>query len=393
MDAPALTGRTAGSSQVDAWPQLDGLRGLAILGVLFHHFADFAGKTWPGWLGVELFFVLSGFLITRILLAERDRADDRRRTLVVFYARRALRIFPIYFLTLGILWAINFQQSRQLGWWLGTYTYNWYAGTVKFSGSYAHFWSLCVEEQFYLIWPLIALFCPRRFLAPTMIAFAAIGPIWRFACVAASTSRVPLIVMPFASFDCLAVGSLLAHFSNRSSADTVGARWFHWICKFGGIALMLAWACCMIRATPFRWHKIPLEAVFGNSAMALFFAWVVRRATNGYDDDFGKLLQMSWLRYVGRISYGIYVYHLFMPPIAGYVMERVHVITISHLWLSIALSLTAASWSWHLFEARINNLKRHFKYTPGTQRTTSESVSPVHTPRQWRWPLPIFRGP
>jgi peptidoglycan/LPS O-acetylase OafA/YrhL len=386
MKSTAITGRHA----VGALPQLDGLRGLAILGVMFHHFAEFAGKAWPGWLGVELFFVLSGFLITRILLAERDRASNRRRTVAIFYARRALRILPIYFVTLGILWAIDFPQARQLGWWFGTYTYNWYAGTVEWSGSYAHFWSLCVEEQFYLAWPLVALFCPRRLLAPSMIAIAMMGPIWRIACAAAGTSRVPLIVMPFASFDCLAVGSLLALYATRDYEGTTAAQRFHRVCRLGGIALMSAWVFCMVRETPITWHRMPLERLIGNSAMALFFAWIVRRAATGQRGDLGALLQMAWLRYLGRISYGIYICHMFVPRITNSLLTNTHGFVISPLWVNMALSVGIASLSWYLIESKVNGLKRFLNYT-----TEPKSASPVARRARVvrRWPSPIFRGP
>src|SRR6266852_1787483 len=109
--------------------QLDGLRGLAIIGVLINHlFFSMPGALQCGWLGVNLFFVLSGFLITRILLDQRGQmtaaGGGLLRSLGVFYSRRALRIFPLYYLTLAVLWACNFQRSRHYGRMLASYTFH-----------------------------------------------------------------------------------------------------------------------------------------------------------------------------------------------------------------------------------------------------------------------------
>lgn len=154
-------------------PQLDALRAIAVLAVMFHHFVP-ARAQWPlfaaipfGQLGVKLFFVLSGFLITGILLRARSKLGDQPRAvlsaLAGFYARRSLRIFPLYYLVIAVCLVLNVPPVRDELLWLATYTLNL---RISYQGWYpehvAHFWSLAVEEQFYLLWPWVVLFAPSR---------------------------------------------------------------------------------------------------------------------------------------------------------------------------------------------------------------------------------------
>ena len=224
-----------------------------------------------------------------------------------------------------------------------------------------------------------------------MFAIAMMGPIWRIACAVSSTIAWPLIVMPFASFDCLAVGSLLALYTARNSRAVAAARRFHLVCRFGGIALMVAWAFCMSAGPAPLASMFRFEAIFGNSAMALFFAWVVRRAASGQGGDIGVLLQMNWLRYVGKISYGIYICHLFMPPIANYLLAQIQGFTISPLWAHLALSVGVASLSWLVFESKINGLEE----VPGIHSEPQTSPpSPSATNRLAALATrPLFRRP
>src|SRR5438045_1535479 len=151
------------SANREHMPALDGLRAVAVAAVLFAHFNP---KSWShplvrlGHVGVILFFVLSGFLISGILLGSRDDIDDgavrRSACLRIFYVRRALRIFPIYYLTLFAVTLAGYQPVRERLGWLLSYTENVCAVFFGADFMYAeHFWSLCVEEQFYLVWPAI----------------------------------------------------------------------------------------------------------------------------------------------------------------------------------------------------------------------------------------------
>ena len=170
-------------------PQLDGLRTLAVSGVIAHHLWPHAwwGAGWLtrwGALGVPLFFVLSGYLITTLLLGARDRSLDsggaRAGIWWRFGVRRVLRLFPAYYLVILVALALGVRGIVDLWPWHLTYTSNiWTAHTGKSMYAATHFWSLGVEEQFYLMWPIIVLFCPVNKMGWVIGSIMAIGPLFR----------------------------------------------------------------------------------------------------------------------------------------------------------------------------------------------------------------------
>jgi peptidoglycan/LPS O-acetylase OafA/YrhL len=170
-------------------PQLDGLRAFAVFAVMLHHFLPL-NRVLPedfvtlGSLGVRLFFVLSGFLITGILLRCRQRASDGEtkpsQQLRRFYVRRFLRIFPVYYVTLGIVALLNLPTVRESFFWHVAYLSNFlFSFLGRFEGPLSHFWSLAVEEQFYLLWPWLIVFAPRRFLHGIILMTVISAPVFR----------------------------------------------------------------------------------------------------------------------------------------------------------------------------------------------------------------------
>jgi len=196
-------------------PQLDGLRAFAVAAVMVHHLLDIESVRHvfsPGLLGVRLFFVLSGFLITGLLVEGRDALDvgvaQGASVLRRFYVRRTLRIFPLYYLVLGIALVFGGEDTRVQLPSLATYTYNlWIAGLGWFPAHFAHFWSLCVEEQFYLLWPWIVLFAPRRHLVPITILMILLAPLYRALALSLEFNGVAFFVMTPSSFDALGMGA------------------------------------------------------------------------------------------------------------------------------------------------------------------------------------------
>src|SRR5215469_6747506 len=154
---------------------IDGLRGLAIFLVMLHHFGLFS----PGWAGVDIFFVISGFLITRILLGTKDSP----RYFGNFYTRRVLRIFPLYYSSLALFFVVAVPLGVRYGWsaaygmrdavWFIFHLSNWWIGGGHMEGSLiTHFWSLGIEEQFYFVWPFLIFVTPRRKLIWITLAIA-----------------------------------------------------------------------------------------------------------------------------------------------------------------------------------------------------------------------------
>ncbi len=158
--------------------QLDGLRALSVAAVAWSHWRAYwfreSSVPWAEF-GVETFFVISGFLITGILLDNRSESS-KPFVLRQFYARRFLRIFPLFYATLVIGFVLRADSLRQTLFWHAGYLSNIYFYLWGWCGQLSHFWSLAVEEQFYLFWPLLMIFLPKRFLLPAILAGIGFAP-------------------------------------------------------------------------------------------------------------------------------------------------------------------------------------------------------------------------
>ena len=209
--------------------QLDALRAFAVLAVVAHHTFDVQRQAWAsyGARGVQLFFVISGFLITGILIDARRDAETlgapKAQVFRSFYARRALRIFPVYYVTLAIGTLIGIAGMREhLGWNL-LYLSNWRIALDGHWGTVTHVWSLAVEEQFYLFWPFVVLLAPRRLLPWAIGSMIFVAVVTRVMLTAETDmwSDGINIVTP-AVLDSLGLGGLLALLWRASSnADRI----------------------------------------------------------------------------------------------------------------------------------------------------------------------------
>src|SRR6266496_185585 len=195
----------------------DGLRALAVLAVLVQHsfFGEMNLITSPGPVGVRLFFVLSGFLITGILVGARREAEVARVSMGsvwrAFLGRRAVRIFPLAYVAMGLAWLLGAPAMREHGIWYWSYLGNIHAGFFGQSASnvMTYWWSLAVEEQFYLFWPLVILFLPRRAWQPVTVALFVIAPVTRMV-QSEATGAFSAYVLPWCRMDALAFGALLS---------------------------------------------------------------------------------------------------------------------------------------------------------------------------------------
>jgi len=203
-------------------PQLDGLRALAVSGVMFQHFFGnyylLPRLLEVGDLGVRLFFVLSGFLITGILLQCRDGLDGANTVggaALRFYARRALRILPVFYVVLAVATLMDLDPVRESLAWHMAYLSNFYLAKQGFwDGCVSHLWSLAVEEQFYLIWPVVVLMTPRQWLARVIGAAIVVGILSPSAALLAGANPIAATVLPNSCLDTLGMGALLALFAH-----------------------------------------------------------------------------------------------------------------------------------------------------------------------------------
>lgn len=291
---------------------LDGLRGLAVLVVILYHASVFeppSGGAWAalraaarfGWAGVDLFFVLSGFLITRILWASRGAENYYR----VFYARRFLRIFPLYYASLFLLvLAFRVGAGESAWYWL-------YASNLKVtldgwpSAPLSHFWSLAVEEQYYLVWPFVVSLLSRRALAGLCGGLLFVVPAARVAGFVLGAPDLALYVLTPFRLDALAAGSLLALVvpglpePRRYVPHAVAT-----------LALAtLATGIVVARAGDAFWGTPPMLTL-GFTFLAVGFAAVVFLAVALPDGSLlPRLLGWRPLRSAGKVSYAMYVFH------------------------------------------------------------------------------------
>jgi len=369
---PALASVPAPRDEPRHLHALDGLRALAVLAVCWHHWMPrrwHLGLNW-GAMGVDLFFVLSGFLITGILLSCRRYHEQGLQSVGTtarrFYARRFLRIFPLYYAVLLVASvALTLEPGILVSLW--TYTFNLYGGLRgALSGSLiSHFWSLAVEEQFYLVWPWVILLAPRRHLTAVMAATIAIGPLSR---VILFQAGAPFDAMRMATPSCL---DLLA-----------GGALFAWLAEGQGLAAVrrgkLARACGLLGGALFAWGLfIQRQRQDAGDATLLdvlvvytrwpFFAWLVVAAADGLKGVAARVLTSRPLAYVGKVSYGVYVFHAF-----ALLLDRVGLRDappLVRLAAYSAFTLALATLSWRFFEAPINALKERFPYRAARAET------------------------
>jgi len=346
---------------------IDGLRALAVSGVLVAHYipegAHIHVLPW-GSLGVQLFFVLSGYLITRILIesADLEGPGRHRKILKSFYARRFLRISPPYYLLLGLLVILGLQRDPAAMAASFFYVIN-FLEAANPQGSYAHLghlWTLCIEEQFYLFWPWLALLLPRRFLPSVTLGLVGFALISRFLLLSAGWDYLSVRNMPTSQLDALAGGSLLAQFHTG-----VIPRWADGWQRRGRALLWSALTVYLcIELIPVLGALKPTLGIF---ASAVFFIGVVDHTARGTLHPSLRWLESKPCVFVGKISYGIYLYHFISLIVLYKIISLMNAASaFANPWLFVpawtACTLMLATLSSQFFERPILRLKRYFPY-------------------------------
>ncbi len=361
---------------------LDGIRGLAILLVLADHL--FWSNPHPeggrllrlvgelhaaGWVGVDLFFVLSGFLITGILYDTLQDPHFFRN----FYARRALRIFPLYYGVLGLLLVVvrlTHGSWSPEAYQLWTYTENLHLRTTApfLSTSWIninHFWSLAVEEQFYLCWPfLVFLLRTRQKILGAALAGALLSLFLRVLLFHTSiVMRNPYVLYSWtpARMDGLLGGAALAMLTRT-----------HWRPAVLAAARPVLVVCVAIlagiwwRNSGFDWQQPLWVAVWGEALLAVLFTALIAACLRG-GSRFAGFFSQGWICFFGRYSYGLYLYHYtiasLIPKMHAMLRTRGYSKAIAVAlpgMLALLLSVTAAWLSFQLYERRFLQLKRYF---------------------------------
>jgi peptidoglycan/LPS O-acetylase OafA/YrhL len=362
------------SERLEYFPALDGLRALAIASVVLAHLLTAAGSLLDaqhpadrvviaaalrGWMGVDLFFVLSGFLITRILLDSRAASGYYRQ----FYGRRVLRIFPLYYVTLvatllvlpRVSAAFTTDPSSHWVYWL--YVSNVPAGLWTWWREplfLAHFWSLAIEEQFYVIWPAVVRRPSVRAVAAFCGVLIAAAIAIRIATVVSGANPYLNYKMLFTRMDALAIGGLLACLERMPGTWATLRRHARTVVLAGGL-LILAFGRGLLT------H--PLTQAFGFTANAIASAGLIvlaLRPSAGW--TLNRVLESVPLIYIGQRSYAIYVLHpLVVFAIGGFTPERFgNGLTgfATFALLAVGGTVALAELSWRLLEHPMLALKR-----------------------------------
>jgi len=336
-------------------PQFDGMRAFAILAVMCLHASTYTSRVFHldrvfafGWAGVDLFFVLSGFLITGILLDAKTTPRYFRN----FYARRALRIWPLYYSVLiffFVLLPIAFKTGH-----LAQATHKWpiYAAYLQNVllrdmgyGPLAHTWSLAIEEQFYLVWPLFVFLFTRKGLRNILLATLVVSLLLRLAGNNLGWGFHFVYTFPLCRFDSIAMGGLTAYWVRSPECSRLKLR------RTGLAAILIGF--------PGLTASLILERqyAFVFSFFGLFFTGCLILSLV-YDCS---ILRLGALRYVGKVSYGLYLFHLPIFRLTEVLSQNWKISPAGSVAFEFFASFIVASTSWYVFERPLLRLKRRFR--------------------------------
>ena len=347
-------------------PPLDGLRGLAIVMVMLFHYAMILNRHQPlqravaslsdfGWTGVDLFFVLSGFLITGILL-DTSSATNYFNS---FYTRRILRIFPLYYLSLPLIFFViapaDAHPHTRI--WYLFYAQNWVMTKVFFAG---HYWSLAVEEQFYLLWPFVVRQFNRRQVLQIAIAGALAAVVLRLALLAENVDPYYIYRNVFTRMDALLIGAACACLIREEKAvRTLCSRtkWLWWM-------PVVMFAILRLSSKGVGIH-MPGTQRFGYTIIALAYAALLLGVvvTMGTESLPQRVFTSGFMRVFGKYSYGAYVWHRMVALAIQSSSRRLH---LSLPWFMelpamFAATLAVSIGSYKVIERPFLALKSHFE--------------------------------
>lgn len=356
------------------YKNLDFLRFFAVsLVILQHWILKFEHYIDLGAVGVTIFFVLSGFLITKILLKSKTRIElgdiTLTKALINFYVRRTLRIFPVYYALLAFLFFFSYKTATDNAVWFLTYSSNIKTYLDQnWLSTLGPIWSLAVEEQFYLIWPALILNISKRKIKLFLVLCVSIGWLFRLMAILFALAnfddvnlRISSVVLVTSNIDLFALGGLLAYFEyNKVSIKTTYYK-------------LLFFANTLLFVVLNFFSDTIFYHTFFVFTIGLWSVYLIDYLIKEEENVLQHIFQFKPFSYLGKISYGLYLFHgpfFFIFAIISFTELKLFGVNILFdayhntdtfvMIKNISYLILIASLSWFLFEKPINNLKRYF---------------------------------
>lgn len=362
VTAPEAETRPQTKPQIKHLPELDSLRTFAVIMTLLAHFAPVEIPYM--WYGVPIFFTISGFLITSILLntVENDHSITRLGIIKSFMSRRVLRLFPIYYLMILFFFLAKHYLSLYL--WKDEFTPYFFTYTPNFlihkigaenSSCFSHLWSLGVEEQFYIVWPWVLLFTPKRFRLAVISLLVLAGLVY----VTVFFNDKNIGAIPLADLPTLGAGGILACFYvNRGKA-------LDWLKEKRHLLFAITFFHLLLVLILFHddsrvWH------LYRELSLACCTFSIVLVSVYGWRGLIGYITRNRFIQYLGMISYGIYLYHMPVPfvyrTMASKYFPSIHMSPWIFMLFCFTLTVAIAALSYKYIETPFLKLKRYFAY-------------------------------
>ena len=298
--------------------QIDALRFFSVFLVLISHWlftVPYIEKLRPGAIGVELFFVISGFLISLQLFKYKLNVDSKTATLKEtfknFYARRFLRIVPLYYFVLIIATAINKGEMLDAIWWNLSYCTNFYFNkTQQWPAIFSQLWSLSVEEHFYIFWPFIVLISPLKHILKWIIGIIMLALVFRVWQFNYSYDFILLYIHSISCLDLFMMGAILAYMYNFKKNSFIKLFNCEYLKRFSTVLFFILVSIYVFKPQWELFNWAILRTFF-----CLFYFLIVGFFVSGFKGNVGLFLENKLLIRLGKLSYCIYLIHNFVPGI------------------------------------------------------------------------------
>ncbi|MES2514481.1 MAG: acyltransferase [Bacteroidota bacterium] len=352
--------------------QIDSLRFFAVSLVLLAHWSyglPYVERLRFSSIGVDLFFVISGFLISLQLYDFKNNIDKGQvtfsKTLKIFYVRRMLRIFPLYYFIIFVSALFNTGEIREALFWNIGYLSNFYFIKMQhWTSTFSHFWSLSVEEHFYLAWPFIVLLTSKKHLPYVFVCVSLLAVLFRYVSFSQNHNLFIVNIHTVSCLDLFMIGGALAYIYKYQH------NLFMKI--FSSVTYRYAILCCFIflyYILVVRFDLVNFNWIFQRPLLGIVYASVIGFLVIGVTGNMGRLLENKYLIHLGKLSYGIYLVHNFIPGVLLPIKKiglPFYIEFLVYFIVTYVISELLHRW----IEKPVRNLNRHFKIDSGKFQKT-----------------------